>query len=168
MNGLRGIATGILIATIILGLTFIVGGYGDQKPNSENNKTNTENTALTDEDVQAYAKANKLVIITQEQYDQMMNPTKEKQDDKEVDETTPEEEEQEKKEKVIELNLEIKSGMSTQEVADKLQKAKIIKNSNELIDYLAKHKLEGAVKAGDHKVTSKMSIADIAKEITSY
>jgi hypothetical protein len=172
MNSLRGIATGILIATIILGLTFLVGGYSNNTSQGEE----TEERVLTADEVKNYAKANNLVIISQDQYDQFMN-TEGKQDNQE--ETSPGEDEKPKEEenteeakkpedKVVEFNLVIKSGMSTQEVADNLKNEKIIKDSKELIDYLEKNKLAGAVKAGDHKVTNKMSIAEIAKEITSY
>lgn len=161
MNGLRGIATGILIATIILGLTFLVGGYGKQAQNKDDF---TEKRTITDEEVQAYAKEKKLVILSQEEYDGLIKKPNE-QDKKD---TSQAEAEKPAEEKVIEVTLVIKSGMSTEEVANYLRDAKIIKNPKDLIDYLEKNKLAGDVKAGDHKVTSKMTIAEVANAITSY
>lgn len=161
MNGLRGIATGILITTIILGLTFLAGNYERQPSNTEN--TNVKKV-VTNEDVQAYAKANNLVILSQKEYDKL-NGSKQKQPAKE---TTPKQEEKTDEEKVVQYTLVIKSGMSSEEVASNLESAKIIKSAKELTNYLEQHKLSESVKAGDHQVTNKMSIAEIATEITSY
>lgn len=166
MTGLRGFATGILLSTSILGITFLAGGYSktEESPNNE------QKVEITDNDIEAYLEENELVTITKDEYDQLTQQVeKNDEENTSVDENNnPEQNETEDKEKVIKLNLTIKSGMSTGEVANTLKEAKIIDDEQKLIDYLEDNNLVTDVKAGTYEVNSDMSIGEVAKTITSY
>jgi cell division protein YceG involved in septum cleavage len=170
MTGIRGIATGILLATIVLGITFLLGGYSN---NTKEKELIEIEQNITEADVQAYLEEQNLVTLTKDEYDQLSQPQEtENEKDKASEETKDSEDTEEAKENqediVVQANLTIKSGMSTGEVADYLKEVKIIKDANKLIDYLEDNDLVTSVKAGTYKVNSDMSISEIAKTITSY
>jgi len=67
---------------------------------------------------------------------------------------------------VYQLQLEIAPGTSSQEVADRLLKAKVIESKEDFMNYLKAQKLETAVKSGTYQLNSNMTIEEIASIVT--
>lgn len=73
----------------------------------------------------------------------------------------------EKADPITKTILTIESGSSSTTVAQKLVRAGIIKDGNELEHYLDQNKLSGRIQIGEHEVDSTMDIAQIASIITN-
>lgn len=82
------------------------------------------------------------------------------QEDKEKDK------EQEDKEKNKTYTLKIKSGMPSSEISDLLEENNIIDDASEFNKYLEKHNYSEKVQLGKFKVSSDMSLYEIAEAIT--
>ncbi|MEZ7170939.1 hypothetical protein [Sporosarcina sp. OR05] len=63
--------------------------------------------------------------------------------------------------------LTIEQGSTSTSVANKLVRAGIIENKNELEHYLNQNKLSGRIQIGEYEVDSSMDIPQIAKLITN-
>lgn len=72
----------------------------------------------------------------------------------------------EKNEKVISYILKVKSKMTTSEIADLLEKEKIIEDAPKFQDYMNKEKLSRQVQIGEYIVSSNMSYQELGKLIT--
>lgn len=148
---LRGFSAGIIISTGILAGVYYMGG-------------SEKSSAVTEEAVNQYLSEKGELAISKDEYSTLVNAGKAAEPKKkEAEKTAPEKEE----EKAVEMTLTITQGMSTGEVCDLLEQGKIIKDSGEFLKYLRSNNLEGAVRAESHKVNSKMSFDELAKEITS-
>ena len=79
---------------------------------------------------------------------------------------TKNKQEVEKKEEVISYILKVKSKMTTSEIAELLEKAKIIDDSMKFQDYMNKEKLSQQVQIGEYIVSSDMSYEELGKLIT--
>lgn len=152
-NGLRGFAAGLIIATFILSYVYYF----------QSDKTDaSQNDVITEADIENYALENDLVVLTEEEFknlNEKEEPKEEKKEDKKKEE--PKEEE-----KVINVNFEITPGMSTDDVASKLQKSKLISKKSDFTNYIKKNKLESGIKAESYKLNSEMTVEEIAKIVT--
>lgn len=81
-----------------------------------------------------------------------------KKDDSKTDESV---------QQITKTILTIEQGSTSTSVANKLVRAGIIKNKNELEHYLSQNKLSGRIQIGEYEVDSSMDIAQIAKLITN-
>ncbi|WP_027416800.1 hypothetical protein [Aneurinibacillus terranovensis] len=63
------------------------------------------------------------------------------------------------------VSLNVTHGMTPEEVAAQLEKAKIIPDKKVLIKYFVNNKLMYALKRGTHQVNSEMTIDQIAKNL---
>jgi hypothetical protein len=149
---LRGFSAGIILSTGILAGVYYLG-ESETPP------------ALTEETVNQYLAEKGELAISEEEYTALKNADTAVVEPKEK--TVEEETEKTDEEKVVEMTLTISKGMSTGEVCDLLEQGKIIKDSEEFLKYLRSNNLEGAVRAESHRVNSKMSFDELAKEITS-
>ncbi|MBR7554374.1 endolytic transglycosylase MltG [Allobacillus sp. SKP8-2] len=62
--------------------------------------------------------------------------------------------------------MEIEQGMNSSDIADSLERNKIINDRKPFIDYLAEHDLSQTIQLGSYEIDSSMSIEEIAKLIT--
>ncbi|PLT29202.1 hypothetical protein [Peribacillus deserti] len=70
------------------------------------------------------------------------------------------------KPKINAYTLKIQAGMTPQDISDILQKNRVIKNSDDMENYLNTHDLNGNIQLGSFVLTSNMSIAQICSTIT--
>jgi len=174
-QGLRGFAGGLIVATLLLSYVYF---YHSDK---------TGAPKITAADIENYAEKNNLVFITKEEYN---NLTKQQKDTKSKQENPKQEkdnkpknsnqtqtsenkandeknkENQPKQKKPVTVQLEIKPGMSTSEVGEELQRLKLVSNKSEFTNYIKKQKLESSVKAGSYKLSSDMTVEEIASVLT--
>ncbi|MFD0048342.1 hypothetical protein ACFVHQ_03205 [Actinomycetes bacterium NPDC127524] len=64
-------------------------------------------------------------------------------------------------------SLEIKSGMTTEDISNLLAANKIIKDKKQFEDYMEKNHLSGRIQIGTYVLTSVMQLSQIAKTITN-
>ncbi|WP_261129472.1 hypothetical protein [Bacillus sp. Marseille-Q3570] len=157
-SGLRGFGAGLIAAS---GILAVVHFLGSDNIDSEAKAENSEE--ITYEEVNEYLENEGLVAVDQAKLDQLEG--KQNTDDKSATEEPKEEKPEE--EPVIKTTVVISKGTSTGQVTDYLESQKIIKNSDELLKYLRANNMENKVRFGNYEVNSKMTIAEIAKVITS-
>ncbi|MGM7701994.1 hypothetical protein ACSVDE_09705 [Pseudalkalibacillus sp. Hm43] len=157
-SGLRGFGAGLIVAAGILALVHYQG--------SDNQEVKAEGSeSITYEEVKTYLKNEGLVAVEEAQFEQLQAAqTGEK---KPSEDTKEKSEEEAKEEQVHSTTLVIQKGTSTGEVTNFLENQKIIKSSDELLNYLRSNNMESKVRFGNYEVNSNMSIAEIAKTITS-
>lgn len=167
-SGLRGFAGGLILSSSILAIIYF------QDP-VQGSHTKQGITAVTDQDVEAYLDENNFVTVNQEEYETLVNEKMEAEAQEMAAQSTDENaqaastdagQEINKEDRLVVATLEITKGMSTGEVCNFLEEANIIKDSDELLNYLLNNGLEGLVRMGTYKVDSSMSIETIAAEIT--
>lgn len=161
-RGMRGFAAGLWLAAVVMAYFHFTG--------HETEKTGAEPGEVTQEQVQHFLKDQNEVAVSKEDYNTLKSPTdqnsnkNDKQDGK-----TDQKKKQQNNEKKSTHNtkLKIKKGMTSQEVAEQLEDAKVIKDAEKLQDYLGDHGIEENVQLGSYKLSSDMSLKKIAKKITS-
>ncbi|RDI43961.1 hypothetical protein [Falsibacillus pallidus] len=67
---------------------------------------------------------------------------------------------------ITKYRLVIHSGMTTSDISSEIEKAGIVKNGDELNDYLIVHKYGQILQIGEYDLTSDMDFEQIAKIIT--
>lgn len=166
-SGLRGFGAGLIVAAGILALVHYQGS-GDQQ-----NEVNAEGSeTITYEEVQNFLKNEGLVAVEKTEIEQLRSDNNQQaKEDKPTDDSNDQsddsKEEKPKEEQVVKTTVVISKGTSTGQVTDYLENQKIIKSSDELLNYLRSNNLENKVRFGNYEVNSNMSIAEIAKTITS-
>ncbi|WLD92076.1 hypothetical protein [Alkalihalobacillus sp. AL-G] len=160
-SGMRGFGAGLIVASGLLALVHYQGAdQGGSKVKAEE-----ASGTLTYEQVESYLQNEGLVAVKQETLEQSEN-TKQNSDEQ-LAEDKKKEKPEEPEEEVIKTTLVISKGTSTGQVCDWLESKKIIKSSDELIQFLRSNNLESKVRFGEYEVNSKMSIAEVATVITS-
>lgn len=152
---IQAFSTGIIFATAILAGFY----YGS---NLNEKETFTTSDAKKMLEVQGYSITKTNVPIETEQ-------VKTKKEPKDVSKNTIETEdnkENNKNEKVTSYILKVKSKMTTSEIAELLEKEKIIDDATEFQDYMNKEKLSRQVQIGEYIVSSNMNYEELGKLIT--
>lgn len=147
-KSLRGLATGILLTTIIF-----VFQTDTQKP-VEN--TLLEETELAIDDlVKDYLELEQLIAIPLDEYEMLqfkVSEAAEKHNNEPQDRETV---------IIREIHFTVEPGMSSGEVAILLEKAGIITDSNQLQQHIINADLEGKIKSGEYIFTNQMSLEEI-------
>nr|WP_290443585.1 hypothetical protein [Sporolactobacillus kofuensis] len=152
---------------------YLIFNQGEQKPV----KNVVKQTPLTEATVTQYLASHHRKAIDLDAYNQWMKDTakatdqaskeKSKADDNKTKNSGDSKSSTKSSEKKT-YKLHIKSGMTPSDISSDLVSAKILK-SNKKFDfdqYLHKHKLEKYVQLGTFKVSSDMSIPELAQVIT--
>lgn len=161
---LQSFSAGMITATSVLAITFYLGGYN--QPKEPSNKKE-----ITDEDIVRFLDQNEQVAISKEEYEQLKNALKEKEEKKppaenSVEETPKEEKEEPKQDAPKTISITIKEGMATSDVSKLLESAGVIKSSSEFNKYLIEHEYHTRVQIGTFEVRTDMSFYEIAEAIT--
>lgn len=152
-NGVRGLASGLLIATIVLSYFFYYHGENDKTKPSEQAQEKSSDS-ISENEIKAFADQNDMIILTETEYNELKD-------------NAGQEAEEPQEEKVIyQLLLDVPSGTSSQEVAQRLEKTKIIDNAEAFMKDLKAKNLETAVKQGSYQLNSNMSIDEIIAIVT--
>lgn len=120
---------------------------------------------VNDEQKTANAKDNDSKVAAQEE----KNKTEAKKEDKDNNADKPKEDKKEKdsnKEAPKTYTLKIEEHMMPSEASKLLEKNKIIKNASDLDKYLEDNNISTRIQIGEHKLTSDMTIAEVANVIT--
>ncbi|HET7628455.1 MAG TPA: hypothetical protein VFK44_08725 [Bacillales bacterium] len=167
-RGMRGFAAGIWVAALVM--AFFVYTSDSLE------KTAAKPAVITESQVDEYLDTHGQVAVSESEYENLQakakaNEQEEKSktaaDDSDDSKSKSDIESDTKKENVRSFTLHIRSGMTGGEIAAKLEEANIIKDKFDLIHYLKKHNMEQDVQLGTVQIKSDMTIAEIAKKITS-
>ena len=174
-NGMRAFAAGMIITCAVIAF-FYYFLFSD----STNASKSASDKTITESDVESYLTKKGQIAVDQKTFNEWQDaeqgakgeeqasnkdeePSTTKSDDSKQTEDKKETEEKAKP-KVVKIT--IKSGMTSTDIANELESEKIIKDSQDLVDYIVKHKLEKYIQLGSFKINSDMSISDIAKAIS--
>ena len=156
-SGLRGFAFGLLIACAVIAYYY----YQVSPPHEEKAKA----AQLNEANVTSYLDKHQMVAISQAKFDEWHKQAQTSADAGAKDSSKKDSSKTDQTE-IYSTVLNIQSGMTTKNIADKLLASHIIKDKDPFYNFMNKNKLEKYVQLGKYKVTSKMSIAEIAKMIT--
>ncbi len=152
---LQAFAVGIIFATSIM-----AGFYYGTNSNEKVTFTTTDAKKMLEADGYSISKIDPLT-----KSEQKAKNTELKQNTENSSETR-DLQEVEKKEETISYILKVKSKMTTSEIAELLEKAKIIDDSMKFQEYMNKEKLSQQVQIGEYIVSSDMSYEELSKLIT--
>ncbi|MED1739751.1 endolytic transglycosylase MltG [Bacillus swezeyi] len=159
-QSVQAFAGGMILATAVLAGAFYLTDNGKTEASKDSQK-------ISEADVKTYLKANQQVSLKREEYQELLNyketalkrdDAKQKEEDKEKD--------KENTKKDSKYKLEIKSGMSTAEVADILAKEKVISSADDFKDYVKKTGNESKIRAGKYDLKRGDSLKNIVKTLS--
>ncbi|HYK74525.1 MAG TPA: hypothetical protein VEV44_15630 [Pseudoneobacillus sp.] len=156
-RSIRAFSLGIFFAVSIVGSFYLTF---DEKPKEKNISIQDAKKVLKDKNYLIYsqeefeAKKERLVEETTEK-----NKKENKQKEEQKNDTTTES-------TTITYHLEIVSGMTSNDIVDRLYEAEIIKNPNEFQRFLDNHQFSTKIQLGIFVIKSNMSLEQIAKIIT--
>ena len=157
-QSVQAFAGGMILATAVLAGAFYLTDNGKAEASKE-----AQN--ISEADVKTYLKDNQQVSLKREEYQQLLHykETALKQDDASQNKK---EKEQDDAKKGSKYKLEIKSGMSTAEIADLLAKGKVISSADDFKDYVKKTGNESKIRAGKYELKRGDSLKNIVKTLS--
>jgi hypothetical protein len=164
---IRAFSLGLLTATLLL---FVVYQIKTEKPKHE---LPLEGVSI--EEASKLLKTKGYVLLSESEFHELITASEQKSDlekekTKSDDEKTVQEEKESIEEKenptVIEYTLTIAPGMNSIDIADTLEEANIIDNSEEFQQFLEENGYSTFIQIGDFTLHNQMSLDEIAKIIT--
>ncbi|RWZ60070.1 hypothetical protein EQV77_01905 [Halobacillus fulvus] len=144
---IRSFAVGLFTSSLILGVAFYL-----EEPEE------TTSQELTPEEMKETIEGQGYYVLEQDQYDSLLNLKDQDQE--------PEKEEGKAQETFI-YTLDIVSGTTTPDIADRLESAGIIENGQEFEEVMEDGDYSRFIQLGEATVSSKMNLTEIAEAITS-
>lgn len=156
-GNVRSFAFGILFSVSLIGTSFFIF---EEKPDT------------TIQEAKAILKEEGFITLSKEEYENLEKKNTEKTAEveekaekvKQEDEPPTEEEETEKDD--TPFQLEIVSGMNTEEISSILEVANIIEDKNDFEQFLIDHDFNTKVQVGVFELNNSMGYEEIAKTIT--
>ncbi|ADH99912.1 endolytic transglycosylase MltG [Salisediminibacterium selenitireducens] len=177
---LKGIGTGILLATALLIPSVMADSQETQSDDTESHDTEQENhenteadNGMSDEDWQDYQNLIEDMYVIEEALKAADEQNKSLKEKNEALEEALEEERERSNETADEsveisaLYLVVGQGMSAGEIGEILERAGMIPSSSSFRQYIEDEDLVMSIRAGEYVITETMSVQDIASEITS-
>lgn len=157
-QSVQAFAGGMILATAVLAGAFYLTDNGKAEASKD-----AQN--ISEADVKTYLKDNQQVSLKRDEYQQLLHykETALKQDDASQNKK---EKEQDDVKKGTKYKLEIKSGMSTAEIADLLAKGKVISSADDFKDYVKKTGNESKIRAGKYELKRGDSLKNIVKTLS--
>lgn len=168
-TGFQAFAAGMIVATSVLGGTYLLSG-------TQQAEADTEQRELSENEVAKFLTSKQQTAISIDEYEELLasknaevtEKASEEAPKKEVTENieATQETEEKKKEEVIKYNVTIKAGMTTSEVSDLLEQNAIISDSFEFDQYLINNDYHTKVQLGTFEVQKGMTFKQLAEAIT--
>jgi hypothetical protein len=175
---LRSFSIGILTATFLLGITYLL--QDDQDSDSSDKLTVDRATNFLEEegfkvvDNQEWITLNETVESQKNQQKEDTTTEEENQKDTETNDSTNTTDKEEnnneneaKPENSSPISIEIETGMTTYDVAALLSNSKLIEDETEFINYLEEHDYSRYIQIGTFEIKQGMSHYEIAEVITN-
>jgi hypothetical protein len=156
-NSLRSFASGLLIATTMIGAVYL---FGPEKAESTEQPAETAKTkALTEEEMMAQLTSKGYVIHTEEEWNKQAAAAADSE--KKEDKPAPAQEESSQEKVIYRAILSISTGMTSIDVGNALENAKIIDNGMDFYKEVEKRGLENELRPGTFEIESGMSMDTI-------
>lgn len=157
---MRGISFGIILTCLLL--------FFLDNPFSEKNTSTEEKEApITNATLNAALKEKGQTAISIDEYNRLKQLEQQSVVVKEETKKEEEKTEQPKDEDTsFSYTLEVKSGMSSTDISNKLAEVKVINNADDLEKYLQEKDWARKIQIGTFEVNNKMAIDEIARIIT--
>ncbi len=153
-------SVGLLTATFIFGIIYWVEGNSNEVNDFSN---------VPENEIQTYIEEQELKLLSQDEYTNLVDENEELKaqlNALEKDNNTSDGSASSTEKDVFHYVLEIEQGMNSSDIADSLERNKIINDTKPFIDYLAEHDLSQTIQLGSYEIDSSMSIEEIASLIT--
>ncbi|WP_299087892.1 hypothetical protein [uncultured Metabacillus sp.] len=165
-TGFRAFAAGMIVATSVLGGTYLLSDNQSASADDEKNE-------MSQSDVESYLTSNGKIAITTGEYEELL-AAKDKavqqpaanNNSQQKESTSTENTTEQSKEEVIKYNLVVKSGMTTSEISDLLEQNGIIENSFNFDQFLIKGKYHQRIQLGTFAVQKGMTFQQLADVLT--
>ncbi|SIS36880.1 hypothetical protein [Salimicrobium flavidum] len=144
---LQAFASGLLAATLLLGVVYYTGN-ADAKVEKETNEPATE-------EMIAKLKDDDYVIHTEKEWKQLQT-----QEEKEQSNSTPDS-------YIRTYEITVSQGMSSRDISKKLEKASIIEDALTFNDYLIENGFSKKIQTGNFLVDDRMDRSELAETLTS-
>ncbi|ASB88362.1 endolytic transglycosylase MltG [Bacillus sonorensis] len=156
-QSVQAFAGGMILATAVLAGTFYMTGGGNAEASKNGQK-------VSEADVKAYLKDNEQVSLKRADYQELLQYKEKslKHDDASQDDNSAADEAK----KGSKYKLEIKKGMSTEEVADILEKEKVVTSADDFKDYVKDAGYESKIRAGKYELKRGSSLKSILKTLS--
>jgi len=155
-QSVQAFAGGMILATAVLAGAFYLTDNGKAEASKD-----AQNISETD--VKTYLKDKQQVSLKREEYQQLLHY---KETALKQDASSQNKKEKEAEKKDSKYKLEIKSGMSTAEIADLLAKGKVISSADDFKDYVKKTGNESKIRAGKYELKRGDSLKNIVKTLS--
>jgi hypothetical protein len=160
-NTLRSFASGLLIATTTIGAVYLFGPSTAES--TEKPAESVEKQVLSEDEMIEQLASTGFVIHTEEEWNKQLAAASAS---KETEEKQGEKEKQTEKEKVVyRAILSVSMGMTSIDVGNALEKAKIINDGMEFYKEVEKRGLENELRPGTFEFESGMSMEEIISTI---
>lgn len=155
-NSLRSFASGLLIATTLIGAVYL---FGPEKAESTEQPAETAKTKeLTEEEMIQQLASKGYVVHTEEEWNNQKAAAK----NEKTEDNSAQEQEKSNEEKVVyRAILSVSTGMTSIDVGNALEKAKIIDNGMDFYKEVEKRGLENELRPGTFEFESGMSMEEI-------
>ncbi|MFC0089559.1 endolytic transglycosylase MltG [Allobacillus sp. GCM10007491] len=153
-------SVGLLTATFIFGLIYWMEVNSNEVKDFSN---------VPESEIQTYIEEQELKLLPQDEYTNLVDKNKELKAQLKAlkkESSTSDDSASSNEKDVFHYVLEIEQGMNSSDIADSLERNKIINDRKPFIDYLAEHDLSQTIQLGSYEIDSSMSIEEIAKLIT--
>lgn len=157
-RGMRGFAAGLFLAAALMAYVHYTGNNVEE--------TMAKRPEITTSQVEKYLESKGKVAVDADTYNELQASTEKGAKKKKSAKNKSEQKEDKEKQSIYNATIDIREGMSSQEIIANLKKAKVIESEDKLFDYLDKNNLLQKVQIGTYKLDSTMSIQEIAKKIT--
>ncbi|KZZ86324.1 hypothetical protein [Bacillus sp. SJS] len=149
-KGIQAFSAGIITATVILSISYFLTP-----------KESAESEKATEEQVTAYLASEGQVSVPRDTYETLVKTKEESVSASSKKEETPPKKESPLKQETF--RFFIYEGTSTAEIAQELERGKVVKSANEFADYLIKTDLHTKVRQGGYKLPTGLSNEEAAK-----
>ena len=157
-TGFQAFAAGMIVATSVLGGTYLFSG-------NQQAEANVEQQELSQNEVEKFLTSKQQTAISIDEYEELL-ASKNAEVTETTENTEAAQETEEKQEEVIKYSVTIKAGMTTSEVSDLLEQNAIISDSFEFDQYLIKNNYHTEVQLGTFEVQKGMTFQQLAEAIT--
>lgn len=163
-RNVRSFAFGILFAAVLLGASTVFFDAKQSMDIEEAKKT------VEKEGYMVVSKKDYEKLVAEQPKEEEKNKVEEQEQGEDKvspkEEASDEEIEKEEKSEIISYQLEIVSGMNTEEISSTLEKANIIDDEQSFEQFLIEHEYNKKVQVGTFELNNQMSYEEISKIIT--
>ncbi|WP_342489067.1 hypothetical protein MKX67_06915 [Cytobacillus sp. FSL W7-1323] len=174
---MRSFAGGLIVAAVILGITYFLSPAESKQTEAAEPKATEEvdqpaeatKEELSTEEMEKALQSQGFIIHSEEEWDNINKDMKDiasvKEENEKLKKQLNDAKENENEKAVYRTMLTVTSGMTSIDVGNALESAKIIKNGKDFFDAVEKKGLENDLRPGTFEVNSDMSMNELVNKV---